>query len=619
MAEKKKLTNEEASKIFLNLFMRYRDNKKVFKEMDKLYDYDKKSVIDIINNPYKQKQPKQEAKQENDKAKNPKMPKVEGYKGITLTNEEKKKVLDKFGNKDINQLFGGSNSTPPNLTIKNIGQYIKQPENNKNNIFYKGGASNPNEQYKVNFSKAEQKDIPTESKKIKLSDEAAVKHFRNYYNYYKDIDKTLEELHKRYDFREDKIKEVFKDLFSYYKQPKEEVKQEQHTEPPKEEVKQEQHTEPPKEEVKEPTAVAKAEETTNEATKKRDLIKKIGEGLKKCKGSKACILSTLGTILVGGYAIEKANNNPQPAQPQQTPQPAQPQQTPQPAQPQQTPQPAQSTAPAVAPAQDLTSEYSEELKQAQSQMLGLFQDLDKYRQQYEETSQRLSQANELYEKQLLQILPTIPLLLAKTPLNSMTNEDLIQHTNQLFTTMPYEDAIGRVGNLTKGYYIAKMNGVDPKSLSTTDLLEIAENPVLAKSSDENLAQFLGQIGEVLKYKIKSNLDKVGAIKDAYDLRLKELQEKGKIYNDTIRAIKDEYNYKLGEQKINILADSINAKFDYLQQALQERKEEAIIKQQNNPNNGKGGSSFKAFVDNDCPKDNNGLPNLECMKQKGLLK
>jgi hypothetical protein len=476
MAEKKKLSNDEAVKIFSNLFMRYRDNKKVFKEMDKLYSYDKKSVIDIINNPYKQKQPKQETpKQETPKQETPKQ------------------------------------ETPKQET------------------------------------------------------------------------------------------------------PKQET---------------------PKQET--PTAVAKAEETTNEATKKRDLIKKIVEGLKKCKGSKTCIFSTLGTAVAGLYAIKKANNNQQPAQPQQTPQPKQPAIQTTDKQQEQPAQQQQPTAPAVAPAQDLTSEYSEELKQAQSQMLGLFQDLDKYRQQYEETSQRLSQANELYEKQLLQILPTIPLLLAKTPLNSMTNEDLIQHTNQLFTTMPYEDAIGRVGNLTKGYYIAKMNGVDPKSLSTTDLLEIAENPVLAKSSDENLAQFLGQIGEVLKYKIKSNLDKVGAIKDAYDLRLKELKEKGDMYKETLKTIQQEFNYRLNFEKLDATINNMNARLGLLEDANKLRYLQII------DNQGKGGEGksndlqeiakklsgegqpqqlTQQQILQICPPDPKfpTIPNLECMKQKGLIK
>lgn len=122
-------------------------------------------------------------------------------------------------------------------------------------------------------------------------------------------------------------------------------------------------------------------------------------------------------------------------------------------------------------------------------MQSLFLDLEKHRQMYEVLSQQYLQANEIYEKQLLQTMQVVPLLLAKTPLNNMTNEDLIQHANQFFTSMPYSTALESIGNLTKGYYLAKMNGVDPSSLSTTDLVMIAENPVLAKSVDENLAQF----------------------------------------------------------------------------------------------------------------------------------
>jgi hypothetical protein len=402
--------------------------------------------------------------------------------------------------------------------------------------------------------------------------------------------------------------------------PKQEVKQE-NNQTPKQEVKQE-NTSTPKQET---SAVAKA---TTEEAKEVEKSNKIKALLNYAKRNPKMATAIFGILALMGYSVKKATDNKQPQQ-QPTPTPS-PQQTSAQASASQTqPQQTQSQqTPAVASAQDFTSAYSEELKQAQGQMLSLFQDLDKHRQLYEETVQKYSQANEIYEKQLLQLLPTIPLLLAKTPLNNMTSEDLIQHTNQLFTTMPYEDAIGRVGSLTKGYYIAKMNGVDPKSLSTTDLLEIAENPVLAKSSDENLAQFLGQIGEVLKYKIKSNLDKIGAVKDAYELRLKELQEKGKMYNDTIRAIKDEYNFMLNEQRVNLLADSINARFDYLQKALEEKREEAIMKQQK-PSKGKsmtGGFQFNdeylnnlknqfnsamALAQQNCPKDSSGNIDTNC--------
>jgi hypothetical protein len=306
----------------------------------------------------------------------------------------------------------------------------------------------------------------------------------------------------------------------------------------------------------------------------------------------AFLIPVLGIF---GYSALKNNSEPQ-QEAQPTTQPIQAQPTAQPTQTQQ-PDQQQSQAPTVSPPPNFASEFDEELKQAQTQMLSLFQELDKHRQIYEETAQKYSQANEIYEKQLLGILPTIPLLLAKTPLNNMTGEDLLHHTSTLFSSMPYSTALKSVDGLMKGYYIAKMNGVDPKTLTTTDLLEIAENPVLAKSTDENIAQFLSQIGEVLKYKIKSNLDKIGVVKDSYDLRLKELQEKGKIFKDMVSAIKDRYNFQLGLEKLDITTQIANARNSLWEESIKKKEEIAMIKQQEkNSDKKQGGGKFKLSDD-----------------------
>jgi hypothetical protein len=223
------------------------------------------------------------------------------------------------------------------------------------------------------------------------------------------------------------------------------------------------------------------------------------------------------------------------------------------------------------------------LSQITNQMQSLFLDLEKHRQMYDALSQQYLQANEIYEKQLLQTMQVVPLLLAKTPLNSMTNEDLIQHMNLLFTSMPYEDALEKVSNITKGYYLAKANGVDPSSLSTTDLVMIAENPVLAKSVNENLAQFLEQMGEILKYKIKSNMDKVGALKDQYQNMLKELEEKGKLYKSLIDAykfeMKQEFDWDKFLQNMAYKNRSLAEREYYHQKSLELREKGMEAKEQ----------------------------------------
>ncbi|MBX0311711.1 MAG: hypothetical protein JHC31_08025, partial [Sulfurihydrogenibium sp.] len=385
-----------------------------------------------------------------------------------------------------------------------------------------------------------------------------------------DFDKALEELYRDYDVKDKKALET---LINYTKakyQQKKSVNRQlpQGKEyplakvetPPTGGAKTEA---PPTGEAKTPTteetkpnsntALVKAEKPTEPPVEDKGFLSKALEYANKYK--KWGIIA--GLFGGGAYLLDKLFSHPQ--QPTQTQeQPIQTQEQPAQAQPQEQQTPLQS-APSY-------PDYSDDIKQLQQSFLQLADRLDKQRQAYDIAMNKYIQANDLYEKQLAKILPSISLLLAKTPLSNMTNEDLIQHTNTLFTEMPYEDALNRVSSLTKGYYIAKMNGVDPKTLSTTDLLEIAENPVFAKSTNENLAQFLAQIGEILKYKIKNNLDKIGAIKDMYGNVVKELHEQANVYKELFNAIKSEmiYTSKMRDEDIKYILGQGNIAVKQLQ-------------------------------------------------------
>jgi hypothetical protein len=201
------------------------------------------------------------------------------------------------------------------------------------------------------------------------------------------------------------------------------------------------------------------------------------------------------------------------------------------------------------------------IKELQKQFYGLFAELDKYRKEYDTVVDKHMQVNDLYEKQLLASMSTMSLLLSKTPLNNMTNEDLIHHATNLFTSMPYGNALENFSKLTKGYYLAKMNNVNPSELSMTDLIAIADNPVLAKSADENLAGYLEQIGEVLKLKMKSNLDEVGKLKDAFSEYKKELDEKGKLLKDLIDLEKVKYTLGINQFKAETQAEHYKTEED----------------------------------------------------------
>ena len=515
MAKKKKLTTEEAVKLFWDYYIHYKDVRKTFSEMEKLYEFDKKSVIETV---------KKQA--------------TEGYNLNKAPDRETPYGAKKTLSNPFKKQQPPDRETPYGAKKTLSNPYKKQqPPEREQEIF-----------------KAPDRETPYGAKK------------------------TLSNPYKKQQAPEREIQQI----------PTEEGST------PKEEGST------PKEEIK----PVKADKSETQTTKKKNILNKAFEYAKKHKG-KGIVGGTILTLL--GLGAMMGNNEEQSQVPTSLP----PQKPPQ--QPTEQQDVQQPTAP-VFQVSDYSSEYSEELRQIQAQMLKLFQDLDIYRQMYDELLQQYTVANEFYEKQLFQTLPAISLLLAKTPLNNITHEDLIEHTNTLFTSMPYSVALQNVDKMMKGYYIAKVNGVDPKTLSTIDLVEIADNPVLAKSSDENLAQFLSQIAEIFKFKIKSNLDKIGAIKDAYDTRLKELQEKGKIYNDIIKSIKYEYDYKFNIEKLNTTVQTMSEKLRLMEEKLDLEK----VKAQQGSNKGGGKFDLRTYAKNlaeaNCPKASNGLPDLQCMSK-----
>jgi hypothetical protein len=146
-----------------------------------------------------------------------------------------------------------------------------------------------------------------------------------------------------------------------------------------------------------------------------------------------------------------------------------------------------------------------------------------YGQIYNQLQQNYMQVANKYQDQLMQILPSIAMLTAKTPLSSITEDDLTQHIEQLYTMMPFQAALANTDKLVKGYYIAKINGINTKDLDTTDLMEVADNPAFAQSTNENLAQFLAQLGGIIQMKMQTALKQAGMVKDMYQEQLKQMQ------------------------------------------------------------------------------------------------
>ncbi|DAD54650.1 TPA: conserved hypothetical protein [Aquificae Joseph's Coat Spring virus] len=155
---------------------------------------------------------------------------------------------------------------------------------------------------------------------------------------------------------------------------------------------------------------------------------------------------------------------------------------------------------------------------------------------YNQLQQNYMQVSNQYQNQLTQLLPSIAMLLAKTPLSSMTDDDLPHQIEQLYTTVPFQVAVENTNKLIKGYYIAKMNGINTQQLDTMDLMQVADNPAFARSTDENLAEFLGRLGAIIQLKMQTALREAGMVKDMYAEKLKEMQMNATIMHNIATAL-----------------------------------------------------------------------------------
>jgi len=572
MARKKQeLTNEEALKLFMEQYAQNQDAKKIIQDMSKKYKFDKQTLIDTL------KQQAIEVSQR--RRKNPPPEPIEKPTSI-------KKLTDDEAVNLYKELYKKHNDP-----VKAYGEMVANYDFNREAV-----KDTIKKEYE-NMKTVERKDVGYRFKDVDkqtLTDDEAKKKFIEYYNKYGSYQKAYEKLASEYEIDKKSLIQFLRERNNGEHLPVKATTTPVKVEQPLPPVKAEQPLPP---ELKNKTV----DTVYKKGIPFGNFISSIADALKKHK--KAALLGGAIAAVAGGALF--ANKNKQQEQPQQ--EQFQPQQ--EQFQPQQEQFQPQFQPPSIT---DHSSDYSNEIKQIQTYMLKLFEDVDKYRQVYDDTLQKYSQANELYEKQLLGIMPTIPLLLAKTPLNAMTSEDLVAHTNNLFNSMPYSTALQSMDRLFKGYYLAKMNGVDPSALSTADLFQLADNPVLAKSVDENLATYLTQVSEILKFKIKSNLDKIGAVKDAYNAQLTELQRKGDILKEMLKSIKDEYMYKLNLEKADVNAWYLGEKLNIL-----DEKNEILAQKQNqklslqdianklNQQLPTPGQTQK------CPIDKNGLPELMC--------
>jgi len=571
--EKQELTNEEALKLFMEQYAQNQDAKKIIQDMSKKYKFDKQTLIDTL---------KQQAIEVSQRRRKKEQVKVAPERETPLKSSSKIKLTDDEAVNLYKELYKKHNDP-----VKAYGEMVANYDFNREAV-----KDTIKKEYE-NMKTVERKDVGYRFKDVDkqtLTDDEAKKKFIEYYNKYGSYQKAYEKLASEYEIDKKSLIQFLRE-----RNKGEHLPVKATTTP----VKAEQPLPP---ELKNKTV----DTVYKKGIPFGNFISSIADALKKHK--KAALLGGAIAAVAGGALF--ANKNKQQEQPQiQQPQQEQFQPQQEQSQPQQEQFQPQFQPPSIT---DHSSDYSNEIKQIQTYMLKLFEDVDKYRQVYDDTLQKYSQANELYEKQLLGIMPTIPLLLAKTPLNAMTSEDLVAHTNNLFNSMPYSTALQSMDRLFKGYYLAKMNGVDPSALSTADLFQLADNPVLAKSVDENLATYLTQVSEILKFKIKSNLDKIGAVKDAYNAQLTELQRKGDILKEMLKSIKDEYMYKLNLEKADVNAWYLDKKLNIL-----DEKNEILAQKQNqklslqdianrlNQQPPTPGQTQK------CPIDKNGLPDLMC--------
>lgn len=156
--------------------------------------------------------------------------------------------------------------------------------------------------------------------------------------------------------------------------------------------------------------------------------------------------------------------------------------------------------------------------------------------EYETITGSLLKANQLYEQKLSQVIPAIALSLGKAPFSQLTDPDLPQKIGKLLEYTPYTAGIGNVSKLVKGYYLAKVNGVDTTNMAPDELVLLAENPVLAKGLPEQLGQMLETYAQSLQLNINNNLKQIGIIKDMFSVEQKYLSSYATVLKSLMSGI-----------------------------------------------------------------------------------
>ncbi|MGC8869631.1 MAG: hypothetical protein ACP5PT_00875 [Brevinematia bacterium] len=173
---------------------------------------------------------------------------------------------------------------------------------------------------------------------------------------------------------------------------------------------------------------------------------------------------------------------------------------------------------------------------------------------YELATQKYLEANEVYDKQLSDILPVMTLFAAKTSLNDITTEDLPKIVGDHLRNLPYTAGIGTLDKVIKGYYALKLNGVDTQNLSPTDLIEAADNPAFITNFNENMLKTLDITAKTIQLKMKQNLDTIGILRDNFKAVRDDLDKRADNLKQLLQLMLQE---KFNEQRLNIEKEKLS--------------------------------------------------------------
>lgn len=178
-------------------------------------------------------------------------------------------------------------------------------------------------------------------------------------------------------------------------------------------------------------------------------------------------------------------------------------------------------------------------------------DLKNQAAQYEELRAMYDKATNEYLGKVKELLPLTVLAMGKVGLHDITGEDLPKHIETYLAYTPYTAGVDNLPFLIKGYYTMKLAGMETQNLKPTDFIQAGQNPEMVGNINEQIMKAIELASGVIQTKYKSELDRIGIVKDQIDMNLKVKSFEADIYRTMLDSVFKKMQLELQDKNITL--------------------------------------------------------------------